>query len=272
MIPSKPMRIRDALASGLPRADAEILLADLLGKPRTWVLAHDEEELTGVQAMSWEERRERRVAGEPVARIVGRKEFHGCAFRVAASTLVPRPATEALVDAALRFLERPSDGVEEIDAGIVAVSRVLKPGLPRCIVDVGTGSGCVAVTLALSRPTLRVIGTDIDEDALRIAAENGEEMGAGGIDWQQGSALDPVLDLAETFVVVSNPPYIPDGTTLDRDVAAYDPPRALFGGPDGADVIRHIVAQATAHPYCLGFVLECRSDQIAIIDSPSVSS
>jgi release factor glutamine methyltransferase len=258
------MRIADALRnSGLDPADAEVLLAGLLGRDRAWLLAHGDGALPADTLDRWNAARERRQDGEPVAYILGRKEFYGRAFTVDRRALVPRPATEGLIGAALAFLRRPEDAVTSIDAGIVAVSRAFdRPGSEniRSIVDVGTGSGCIAVTLALERPDLAVYASDLGEDALALARENAAALGAR-VAFLQGDGLAPFSLLREPFLLVSNPPYVPSGTPLERDVADYEPHAALFAGTDGLDVLLPLARAAEEHPSCAGMIVECREDQ-----------
>ncbi len=263
------MTIEKALrSSGLDRLDAELLLAHLLGKNRTWLLMNAEQPLAPVQERQWEGLRARRAAGEPVAYIVGEKEFYGRPFTVTPDVLIPRPATEGLVDLALEFLGAPHDDVRPLDHQIVGVAKPLLESDVTMVADVGTGSGCIAVTLALLAPSLRIIATDISKEALRIAIHNAERHGvAERITFLHGSGLEPLMGLDEHFVVVSNPPYIPQHHQLMRDVAGFEPHAALFGGEDGAQVLRSLVEAATEHPYCVGYVVECRADQAHLVAS-----
>ena len=130
------------------------------------------------------------------------------------------------------------------------------------IVDIGTGSGCMAITLALELPHARIIATDISPEALDIARRNAAKHGVGErIDFRLGSLLDPIGHLDQPFVIISNPPYIPDSEKLMPDVEEYEPHEALFAGPDGLDVIRPMIEQARSHPWCTGVIAECREDQ-----------
>lgn len=260
------MHVSDALSAGIDRADAEILLARLLDKPRTWVLAHGERALSAEEERSWIGWAARRAAGEPVAYIVGEKEFRGRPFRVSPAVMIPRPATEYLVEAALAFLARPGDADIRADEEIAIVVRRLKDVSPRAIVDVGTGSGCVAVSLALETP-LEIIGTDIDPSALKIARSNAAALGADRVEWAQGDLLEPVSALSMPFLLVSNPPYVREDARLERDVAEHEPHLALFGGPDGAEAVRPLAAQAKTHPQCVGLAIECRSEHADVIDA-----
>ena len=261
------MTIRDALLSDtVSRGDAEILLADLLQRDRTWILAHEMEAIPAeleAMATDWMQRRSR---GEPVAYITGKKEFFGRMFSVDPSVLIPRPATEQLVALALDILsgkEKAQKVCREIDNDIVAYACMQgdMSGL-RTVADIGTGSGCIAVTLACERPDLRIIATDTSESALKIAEENATQFSvADRIFFQQGRGLEPLEDLVEPFLIVSNPPYIPLRTTLERDVQDFEPDEALFGGGEGSEVIDAIVTAAAKHPFCRGWVIECMASQ-----------
>lgn len=166
----------------------------------------------------------RRATREPVAYLLGRREFYGRPFAVQAGVLIPRPETELLVDVALEW-------AEAIGAATIA--------------DVGTGSGCIAITLALEEPGLSIIATDRSSDALAIAKSNAGVLGAAdAIEWREADLLSGIagpLDL-----IVSNPPYVPerDRASLSADVRDFEPPQALFAGVDGLDVIRRLIPQA----------------------------
>lgn len=170
----------------------------------------------------------RRAAGEPVAYILGFKEFYGRRFRVDPSVLVPRPETEHLVDLALGHL-----------AG-------LELEQPR-IVDVGTGSGAIAVTLAAEVETAVVVAIDVSEAALGVAARNAELLEVRDrVKLVRGDVLSPMRNPASVNVVVSNPPYLDDAlvATLGRSVRDFEPVGALHGGADGLDVHRRLVVEA----------------------------
>ncbi len=254
-------------ASGLPPLEAEVLAAAALKRNRAWIIAHGEEQLAQEQCAQIIHFFDRRRTGEPVAYITGMREFFGRDFRVTPAVLIPRPATEELVRAALAFLAHPGAAVREADAGIVIVSQVLRPHLhPRVIVDTGTGSGCIAITLALERPDMQVIATDVSAEALSVARRNADlHRITDCVSFLEGKDLDPVRDLKEPFLLVSNPPYIPDGRTLQREVVEFEPKLSLYGGKDGTDVLQRVTAQAREHPCCAGIVLECEADQQGFI-------
>jgi release factor glutamine methyltransferase len=179
-------------------------------------------------AEAFDELIRRRASREPVAYITGVREFYGREFHVTPAVLIPRPETELVVEEALSAL--PS-------------TRRASGGL--FIVDVGTGSGCLAVTMALERPDARVLATDISAAALEVARANAQALGvADRVEFMRTSLLPP-LD-APADMIVSNPPYIPerDRPTLQPDVREFEPVQALFGGDDGLDVIRALVQAA----------------------------
>lgn len=168
----------------------------------------------------------RRSAREPVAYLLGTREFYGRPFSVQPGVLIPRPETELLVDVAL-------ERIRAIGAKTVA--------------DAGTGSGCIAVTLALESPGLSIIATDRSPDALAVAQANARMLGAtDAITWRETDLLGGVN--APLDIIVSNPPYVPerDRDSLSADVRDFEPAQALFAGADGLDIIRRLIPQAFA--------------------------
>lgn len=171
----------------------------------------------------------RRSSHEPVAYLLGEREFYGRAFRVTRDTLIPRPETEGLVDQALHWVQNmPGDR-------------------PLRIVDVGTGTGCIAITLALEiqrTPPATVIAIDTSESALAVAGDNAQRFNAGALTFRQGSLLADIRGPVE--LIVSNPPYVAeaDRGTLQPDVVDFEPAEALFAGGDGLDVIRQLIPAA----------------------------
>ncbi|TSC57567.1 MAG: release factor glutamine methyltransferase [Candidatus Peregrinibacteria bacterium Greene0416_19] len=260
------MRVAVALAtSGLPPSEAEILLATLLQKDRTWLLAHAHDEMRAGQEHLFGEWVARRKTHEPVAYIIGEKDFFGRTFAVDRRVLIPRPSTEVLVEETFRLIDGGKPRMKTADAGVVIVSRMLRnAGALKTIVDVGTGSGAVAIILALERPDLAVIATDVSEDTLDVARGNARRHAVDGrLRFLGGMNLQPVASLSEPFLLVSNPPYIPAGTPLMPDVALFEPHQALFGGSDGMTVLQTLVREARDHPFCAGIVLECLRKQAA---------
>jgi release factor glutamine methyltransferase len=217
------------------RQDAEILLLDLLGKDKAWLMAHSEEELSGEQATQYMERVERRYLGESIQYITGATEFYGLPFRVTPDVLIPRPETEHLVERALALAARFQ--------------------APR-IVDVGTGSGALAIALAHHLPNAAITAIDISIAALTIARRNAELNGvADRIRFVEGDLLGPVAG-QQIDIVVSNPPYVPlaDRASLAVEVRNHEPALALFAGDDGLDIYRRLIPAAFAALVSGGFV------------------
>ena len=242
--PTIAKALADAAARGADRLDAQLLLLHALGRAsdeRAWLLTHDTDPLLPAQADAFARACARRMAGEPVAYLVGEKEFHGLALRVDARVLVPRPDTETLVEWALQCLDgRPAPAV----------------------LDLGTGSGAIALAIQHARPDARVAAVDASADALAVARANAARLGLpvrfAQADWLDGA--DRGLDL-----IVSNPPYIVAG---DPHLAAlrHEPLRALVAGADGLDDIRRIVQAAPQHLAEGGWLLlEHGHDQAAAV-------
>ena len=261
------MTISDTLKhSRLEGIDAEVLLAHALGKNRAWLVAHSDEEVDSSLQKTFQEFIARRKADEPVAYIVGSKEFYGREFVVTKDTLIPRPSTEILIDATLDFLLSPKNAEREADSEISIVSRVLQKKRPEVILDVGTGSGCIAITLACEKVSQEIIGIDTSEKALEVAKKNAERLSPNSnIEFVHADGIKFVAAFDQPFLLVSNPPYIPSTVTLEKNVADFEPHAALFAGRDGLDVIRPLVAAAQKNPQCVGLVLECRCDQVSAI-------
>jgi release factor glutamine methyltransferase len=203
-----------------PRRTAESLLGFAIGCERSHLFAHPERELSLEQAEQFQDLVARRVGGEPTQCILGVREFYGRGFEVNPAVLIPRPETELLVEA---VLEKTAES-----------ARVL---------DVGTGSGCIAVTLACERPSWEICATDISEQALAVAENNARNLKAR-VEFRHGDLTEPFE--GESFdVVVSNPPYVAerDRPTLSREVRR-EPETALFAGDDGLDIYRRLIPAA----------------------------
>jgi release factor glutamine methyltransferase len=207
--------------------DAEVLMLELLGKNKAWLLAHADEMLPDTETARYAESIDRRFRGEPIQYITGEAEFYGLPFRVTPEVLIPRPETEHLVE---KVLELAANYAE-----------------PR-IVDVGTGSGAIAVALAHHLPHAAITAIDLSAPALDLARRNAERNGvASRIHFCVGDLLAPVAEEQFEFVV-SNPPYVPcaDRATLAVEVRDYEPALALFAGDDGLEVYRWLLPAAFA--------------------------
>ncbi|KQO21986.1 protein-(glutamine-N5) methyltransferase, release factor-specific [Acidovorax sp. Leaf76] len=232
--PTLAQALAQAHTLGLARIDAQLLLLHALGRPdagRAWLLAHDTDGLDDAVQAQFIALCQRRVAGEPVAYLTGRKEFYGLALQVDARVLDPRPDTETLVDWAL-----------ELIAPLPA---------PR-LADLGTGSGAIALALQSQRPTAQVLAVDASSDALAVAQANATRLGLP-VHFRQGNWMAG-LDSVVFDAIVSNPPYI---AAEDPHLAAltHEPLQALASGADGLEDIRTIVAQAPAHLVAGGWLL-----------------
>ena len=234
--------LRQAQSLGLARVDAQILLLHSLQRPlhdRAWLLAHDSDTLTPEQAAAWQDALQRRLQGEPVAYITGRKDFFGLTLAVDARVLDPRPDTETLVEWALACLPETSTASSPASSSSNASPRIL---------DLGTGSGAVALAIQHARPDATVWAVDASEDALAVARANAARLHLDvhfiASDWL--NAVD-VQRTGRFDLIVSNPPYVAEG---DPHLTAltHEPLQALTSGPDGLDDIRQIIAQA---PACL---------------------
>ncbi len=206
-------------------AEARLLLRHVLGCSAAWIEAHRDDTLPLDQAQAFSLLLGRRGAGEPVAYILGRREFYGRDFEVSPAVLIPRPETELLVD--------------------LAVARLRGMQAPR-ILDLGTGSGCIAVSLALEIPGAEVVAVDVSTAALAVAEGNAEKHGARVLLAQSNW----FSDLAEEYfdLIVSNPPYISAGDShLYLGDLRFEPPFALASGDDGLDAIRRICVEAPEH-------------------------
>ncbi|HTQ74903.1 MAG TPA: peptide chain release factor N(5)-glutamine methyltransferase [Burkholderiales bacterium] len=209
--------------SRLPRREAEILLQGVLRCDRARLIAHAEQSVDSAKALAARAWFSRRLAGEPIAHILGVREFYGLALRVTADVLIPRPETELLVELALG---RAGPG-----------ARVL---------ELGTGSGAVAVALWSKRPDLKITASDISQEALEIARRNADAHGAD-IDFVRSNWFEAVGP-APFDLIASNPPYVAEGDPhLKQGDLRFEPRLALLGGGDGLACVRAIAARARYH-------------------------
>ena len=211
------------------RLDAQVLLAHLLGKDRSWLFGHHEEPLSAGHAEAYTALIERRMGREPVAYLIGHREFYGIDLLVDPRVLIPRPETEMLVDAALDFLEE-------------------RPPAAQRVIDVGTGSGAIALALALNAPDAHITAVDLSADALSVAAANLARLdGRGQITLCQSNLLAAVTGDAD--LIVANLPYIDSRSyaELDSTVRDFEPRLALEAGPQGLDAIACLLQQMPAH-------------------------
>lgn len=207
--------------NSLPRLEVQMLWQHVLGVSRAWLIAHDTDPLPDDAVARYRELESRRLQGVPMAYIVGHREFMGHMFRVTPDVLIPRPETELLVETALDVMQDRPD--------------------PR-VLDLGTGSGAIALSIALARPDAMVVATDVSDAALAVANHNAQQLGAS-VRFLAGSWYDALAPHEDFDVIVSNPPYIAvcDSHLKQGDVR-FEPTIALSDGADGLDAIRLIIS------------------------------
>lgn len=209
--------------ASLPRLELRMLLEHVLQKPRAWMLAHDTDLLPAETVRRYEALRQRRLSGEPMAYLLGHREFMGHVFRVTPDVLIPRPDTEVLVETALEMI------------AACASPRVL---------DLGTGSGAIAISIALARRDAQVWASDISQAALSVAQENAQTLGAS-VHAVQGSWFEALGDQDGFDLIVSNPPYIAKRDPhLEQGDLRFEPRTALTDEADGLSDVRRIIVGA----------------------------
>lgn len=230
--------------SDTPRLDAEILLAKARGCQRIQLYTAYDEPLTDAVRATMRDLVQRRAQAEPVAYLVGHREFFSLDFRVTADVLIPRPDTETLVMEITDVIKQMAAALPESDS----------PAPPVRVLDLCTGSGCVAISVAkhcqTAKLNVQVVATDISPAALAIARENATRHGVEGlVEFHEGDLFAALPADARFEIIASNPPYIPSAEieTLDPEVAKHEPRLALDGGPSGFDVIDRLTAAAPAH-------------------------
>lgn len=251
VVRSRARLVAAGIEPGEAAMDAELLAREALGWDRARFLSHDTDAAPHGFAESLMALTRRREQREPVSVILGRREFWGLEFEVTRHVLAPRPETEIIVEALLALLEQRSRG----DGPSPGSTCALPPGTwdpasagfrdPIRIADIGTGTGCLAISLALELPGCQVVATDVSPAALEVARRNAERHGVlERIEFRLASLLDGVA--APFDAIVSNPPYIPTGdlSGLPPEVRDHEPLLALDGGPDGLDLIRRVAAAA----------------------------
>ena len=253
-----PLDVRSILREGIARLRAgrvssdtlaaEVLLLYSLGRDRSWLYSHADEQLDPYLVANYFTLIARRVAGEPTQHLTGKQEFWGLEFEVTPAVLIPRPETEHVVEVALERL------------GAAGIKIDMKTGAPSPrlrIADVGTGSGCIAIALAHELPHAEIFATDISVAALHVARCNGarhrvdDRVHFVETDLLEGISLSPLAAAGSPRLfdlIVSNPPYVArdDAATLEREVREHEPETALFGGPTGIEIYARLIEQAGA--------------------------
>lgn len=204
-----------------PRLDAQLLLAHVINKDKSWILAHGDDALTDTQVKDLNALLDRRMAGEPMAYIVGYKEFYGRHFVVTSDVLVPRPESEAFIE----------------------LLHTMAMGNHQTLLDMGTGSGCLAISAALEFPNITIDAVDVSPMALSVARNNAKALDAKVRFFE--SDLCQNIDRPYDYIL-ANLPYVPETLTVSPDVLA-EPNIAVFSGQDGLDTMRDFMNQVTAH-------------------------
>lgn len=231
-IPNKTITISNALAEArqrltnltdTPGLDARVLLAYVCEQEKSWLLAHPDAELTPEQQQKLEEKLEQLVSGVPLPYMIGEWEFYALRFMLTPDVLIPRPETELLVDTALEWLAK-------------------RPG-EKHIAEAGTGSGCIAVSLAVNHPQVKILATDVSPQALTVAQENAKLHNVSDrINFMENDLFNGMT--GQFDLICANLPYIPTDTLKKLDVYRREPTLALDGGLDGLDLIRRLLDQS----------------------------
>jgi release factor glutamine methyltransferase len=257
------MKLRDFLGYGesqldagphpdRAKRDAETLLLHLIGKNKAWLLAHAEDDFAGCSAIRYASLLERRSKGEPIQYITGETEFYRLPLRVTPNVLIPRPETEHLVEKCLALATHP--GAPSFRPPLREEWESTNPTSPIRVLDIGTGSGAIAIALGHNLFSADITAADVSLNALSLAEENAKRNGVA-IRFLQGDLLAPVA--GETFdLIVSNPPYVPstDRASLAVEVRDHEPALALFAGDDGLEIYRRLIPQAFAALTPGGFI------------------
>ena len=233
---SAAQRLSDS-GNELARLDSQVLLAHVLRQNRSWLFAHHDHELSDSDCRRYADLITRRRRREPVAYLLGRKEFYGLEFAVDRRVLIPRPETELLIDLVLAQIGD-------------------RTGRPVVVADVGTGSGAIAITIAVHAPEAIVYGIDVSRDALDVAEMNKKHLTPeGGPLFLEGDLLSPLPEPAD--IIVANLPYIADEeySGLQSDVRDYEPRLALKAGAEGLDLIERLLGQLSSRVQSGGAVL-----------------
>lgn len=231
-LPSVAAALAQARARGIARLDAHLMLARAMARPRSWLIAHDDAELDAHAASRWADWVERRAGGEPLAYLTGEKEFHGLLLEVTPAVLVPRPETELLVDWADALLHNPADR--------------------RSVVDLGTGSGAIALAVKQAHSAAAVVATDASAEALAVARRNATRLSLEvefvETSWWQG------LEGRQFDLVLANPPYV-DATDPALALLRHEPIGALTPGGDGMAALATIIAGTPSHLAPAGWIV-----------------
>ncbi len=213
----------------MPRAELRLLLSHVLARNAAWLAAHDDYELTRIEENNLRVAVSRRVGGEPIAYVLGYREFYGRKFKCTPAALIPRPETELLID-------------------LLRDATLFRAQTSRSILDVGTGTGCIAITLTLELTNSQITAVDLSHDALALARENAQALGATNIEFIESDWFSAIDANKKFDVIVSNPPYIaPNDPHLFQGDLRFEPWLALRDRVDGLESYRELVRGAKKH-------------------------
>ena len=242
-----------ALDASGARIEVQSLLQQVLNVARAYLLAHPERGLNDSEQVRYEALLLRRLQGEPIAYILGEREFFGLIFKVTSATLIPRPETELLVELALQRIPSPLSRPDGHPLPYTGEGRGERDEFR--VLDLGTGSGAIALSIAHTRPDVEVVAVDASSEALAVARENAQRLSVHNATFVQSNWY-AALDEQRFDLIVSNPPYVAAGDPhLQSGDLRFEPASALVSGDDGLDDIRHIVAQAKAYLSPEGWLL-----------------
>ena len=257
-------------SSAIDRLDAELILASIFDKDRTFLHAHADEELTAEQQKVVDDMLLRRQKHEPLAYILGYKEFYGHKFYLTRDVLIPRPETEALVDIASELYQKLStDAIKPVKTtGAAKAAQTVQSGEPIKILDLGTGSGCIALSLAskLSQSTknhaepeanIQIVASDISAKALACAEYNAQKLQIKSISWVKSNLLKSKAFKNQTFdIIVANLPYVDKAWPwIDKNTLKYEPKLALYASNYGLGLIKNLIDKAPKYLKKGGFLV-----------------
>ena len=257
-------------SSSIDRLDAELILASIFDKDRTFLQAHADEELTAEQQKVVDDMLLRRQKHEPLAYILGYKEFYGHKFYLTRDVLIPRPETEALVDIASELYQKLSTNAVKPakTTGTAKAVQTIQSGEPIKILDLGTGSGCIALSLAskLSQSTknhaepeasIQIVASDISAKALACAEYNAQKLQIKSISWVKSNLLKSKAFKNQTFdIIVANLPYVDKAWPwIDKNTLKYEPKLALYASNYGLGLIKNLIDKAPKHLKKGGFLV-----------------
>ncbi len=258
----KTMPIKSTLARAIAllnndeaALEAQLLLQHVLKVNRAWLIAHEHDELTSAQCANFEVLIQRRIQGEPIAYILGEREFFGLNLKVTPDTLIPRPDTETLVEAALTKIPKKPCHSELVSQSFRSSDSDLRQNDKPKILDLGTGTGAIALAIAKNCPHVQVTAVDFFESALSIAQQNAKNLNIQNVIFLQSDWFG-ALEHQQFDVIVSNPPYIEESDAhLSRGDLRFEPKSALTSGADGLDDIRKILAECLVYLKSQGWLM-----------------